>query len=322
MADPIVGYLAAEGFFTELAAELGDVRQVLGHLALCPGPPRPAAWARNVWLDPQPIRFSSISEAVRLLKALGRRWALYDEHLDRRGRAKLIQVRLPGPSLQPLVFGASLPASVPGSWALLDDTTLIASPRCSSPFAHGRIEFVEDKTGPPNRAYLKLWELFTVLQMQPKPGQVCLDLGASPGGWTWVLAQLGARVISVDKAPLARSVARLPGVEQRVGSAFGLQPGDVGPVDWLFCDVICYPQRLLALVARWLEAGLAANMVCTIKFQGQTDFGIIREFQSIPGSRLLHLCQNKHELTFIRLDSSLPSAGGPDWCSGLGPWHF
>ncbi|HDQ41460.1 MAG TPA: hypothetical protein ENN39_10600 [Desulfonatronum sp.] len=297
--DICTAYLAPDGFLPELVQELGCGVHTLGRLALCPGPPRPVAWAQNVWLNPRCIPFSSISEAVRLLKALGPRWTLYDEHLKRRGRARLIQERVPGPALKPLVFGAPPPNAALGSWTLLDETTLLASPACSSPFAHGRPVFSEDKTGPPNRAYLKLWELFTVLQARPGPGQVCLDLGASPGGWTWVLARLGARVISVDKAPLAPGVARLPGVEQRLGSAFGLRPGEAGPVDWLFCDVICYPERLLALARRWLDAGAAANMVCTVKFQGRTDLEIVRAFQAIAGSRLLHLHHNKHELTWF-----------------------
>ncbi len=298
LSGTLAAYLAPQGFLGELQQELDHAGQPLGRLVICSGPPRPVLWVRNVWLEPQRIRFSSISQAVRLLKALGTRWVLYDEHLERRGRARLIQERLREPDMKPLIFGAPLPRTGLGSWTLLDETTLLASPRCSSPFAHGQIAFVEDKTGPPNRAYLKLWELFTVLQTRPQPGQFCLDLGASPGGWTWVLANLGARVVCVDKAPLAPGVAGMPGVGQRPGSAFGLAPQDIGPVDWLFCDVICYPRRLLALVRRWLDAGLAANMVCTIKFQGQTDFETIRAFLAISGSKLLHLCQNKHELTW------------------------
>ena len=117
---------------------------------------------------------------------------------------------------------------------------------------------------PPSRAYLKLWELFTLLDQRPGRGDFCLDLGASPGGWTWVLQRLGAQVLSVDKAPLDPSVARLPNVEERHESAFALEPRSVGRVDWLFSDVICYPTRLLALVKKWLEAGTVRRFACTI----------------------------------------------------------
>jgi 23S rRNA (cytidine2498-2'-O)-methyltransferase len=116
-----------------------------------------------------------------------------------------------------------------------------------------------------------------------------------------VLGKLGARVLAIDKAPLDPSVLALPGVEQRQESAFALAPRDVGPVDWLFSDVICYPARLFALVEKFLAAGTVKNFVCTIKFQGETDFATQARFAAIPGSRLMHLHVNKHELTWVRL---------------------
>ena len=41
------------------------------------------------------------------------------------------------------------------------------------------------------------------------------------------------------------------------------------------------------------------NFVCTIKFQGETDHETARAFAAIPGASVLHLHQNKHELTFL-----------------------
>jgi 23S rRNA (cytidine2498-2'-O)-methyltransferase len=122
---------------------------------------------------------------------------------------------------------------------------VLASPHCSSPFPHGEARFVEDRTAP-SRAYLKLWELFTLIAQRPQPGELCVDMGSSPGGW--VLQGLGARVISVDKAPLDPTLAKLPGIAYQRQSAFALDPRTMGPVDWLFSDVICYPKRLLSLM--------------------------------------------------------------------------
>ena len=126
--------------------------------------------------------------------------------------------------------------------------------------------------------------------------------GASPGGWSWALQRLGARVISVDKAPLAPGIASLPNLEYRAVSAFALKPEEIGPVDWLLSDVVCYPARLLRVVRAWLDAGLARRFVCTIKFQAETDHAAARAFAAIPGSRLMHLFHNKHELTWAKLD--------------------
>lgn len=295
------GYLAPEGFLDELVTELDAVTAVHGRLVLAEGPPRPVAWVANVWRDPVRLPIRSIADGARSLRALQRNWALYSFRLHR--RASLIEARLPKVSAKPLVFPQAPPSAPLGSWTLLDENTVLAAARCSSPFPNGEARFVEDKRGPPNRAYLKLWEALTLIGRRPGPGDRCLDLGCSPGGWTWALAKLGARVVSVDKAPLDPRIARLPGVEFVQASAFALKPADIGPVDWLFSDVVCYPGRLYRLVTDWLDSGLCRNVVCTIKFQGATDFAAQARFARIPGARLLHLHHNKHELTWIRLES-------------------
>lgn len=292
-------YLAAEGFAAELDHELGGADARHGRLLIASGPPRPAAWAANVWLDPQEIPIASISDAATRLRAIQRNWAVYAPRLYR--RAMLIHEQLPTVSAKPLVFGTPPPAAPLGSWTLLDAGTMLAAPRCTSLFPNGEIHFVEDHTGPPSRAYLKLWEALTLIGRRPGPGEICLDLGSSPGGWSWALQRMGAQVISVDKAPLTPEIACLPGIEHRQQSAFGLDPLTVGPVDWLFSDVVCYPARLLALVERWLAAGNCRNFICTIKFQGATDHATTRHFAAIPGSQLRHLFHNKHELTWSKI---------------------
>jgi len=298
-SEHLTGYLAAEDFAAEVQQELGDLAvETHGRLVLANGPVRPVAWAANVWHDPVKIEIASIGDAAKKLRAIQRNWALYSAAHHR--RAALIEERLPKVSAKPLTFGDPQPTAPLGSWTLLDPNTLLAAARCSSAFPNGEVAFVEDRTVP-SRAYLKLWDAFTVLGVRPAPGEFCIDLGASPGGWTWVLQGLGARVLSIDKAPLDPAIARLPHVEQRQESAFALDPQSVGPVDWLFSDVICYPKRLLTTVKRWLEAGTARRFVCTVKFQGDTDFEAMREFAAIPGSRLLHLHHNKHELTWVKL---------------------
>ncbi|MEZ5225733.1 MAG: SAM-dependent methyltransferase [Acidimicrobiales bacterium] len=185
---------------------------------------------------------------------------------------------------------------------LLEPTLLLAAATCSDPFPNGAPRIDEQRVGPPSRAYLKLWEALARARRWPQAGEHCLDLGASPGGWTWLLAQTGAAVTAVDKAPLADDVARHPNVQWVQGSAFALEPRDQPVVDWLFSDIICYPGRLLQLVQRWIDAGAARNIVCTIKFQGATDHGVVADFAAIEGATVRHLHHNKHELTFTLLD--------------------
>lgn len=297
---PFTAYLAAEGTLSDLMRELGDdVTAVYDRLIVGKGSPRAAAWAANVWQDPRVLMIASIGDGVRQLKAIQRNWALLPFAHHR--RAALIEEQLPKVSSKPVVFGEPAPSAPLGSWTLLAPDLILASPTCSSAFRHGEPAFVENRDGPPNRAYLKLWEAFTVLGVRPGPGDVCLDLGACPGGWSWVLQGCGASVIAVDKAPLDLAIAALPRISVRQQSAFALEPSGVGHVDWLLSDIVCYPERLLRLVQRWLDAGFTGKCLCTLKFQGETDFAAMAAFAAIPGSRLLHLHHNKHELTWVRL---------------------
>jgi 23S rRNA (cytidine2498-2'-O)-methyltransferase len=296
-------YLAAEGFGAELAEELRlsgrRVAQWHGRLALSPDPPAPAAWALDVWTRPREVPAPSVKVAADALRAVQRNWAAYPFAHHR--RAALIAARLPPVKARPLTFPEPPPAGHLGAWTLLAPDRLLFSPTKASPFVGDGPVFVEDRHGPPSRAYLKLWEALTRLGRHPAPGETCLDLGAAPGGWSWALARLGVRVVAVDKAELAPEVAAMDSVSVRRESAFALDPAREAPVDWLFSDVICYPARLLGLVRRWIAAGTARHLVCTVKFQGETDHAVAADFAAIPGAVLFHGAHNRHELTFARL---------------------
>ena len=294
-------YLAAEGFREPLAEELERRGAAIlgwhGDLALSASPPVPAAWALNRWLAPQEIPIGSIGGAADALRGIQRNWASYQT--DHFRRAALIVARLPPLRARVLQFPQAAPTGHLGAWTLLAPDRMLVSPAQSSPFPNGAVSFAEDRTGPPSRAYLKLWEACTLMGAWPQPGERCLDLGAAPGGWTWAIATLGASVLAVDRAPLDAGVAAMPGVTTRQENAFAIDPADEAPVDWLFSDVIAYPQKLLAMVQAWIAAGRAARIICTLKFQGATDHESAEAFASIPGGQVLHLAHNKHELTFI-----------------------
>lgn len=297
-------YVAPEGYERQLATELRRKGQpVLWRRGRLFGTGREAAslsWVRNVWHSPVFLPVDSIGDAAAKLRAIQRNWSGVPHDFFR--RAALIQEKLPAIGRKPFIFGSPLPESPMGGWTLWDENTVLASARTASPFPNGEIRFEENTAGPPSRAYLKLWDAFTVLGRRPSPGDVCLDLGSAPGGWTWVLASLGARVFSLDKAELDMRVSSLPNVNHCAkSSAFGLEPHLAGKMDWLFCDVACYPARLWGMVERWLERGECANFICTVKFQGETDHDTADRFASVPGSRLPHLSHNKHELTWALL---------------------
>lgn len=258
-----------------------------------------SVWAQNTWYDVQEFKFESISQAAKYLRSIQRNWVLHPTRAHR--RAQLIHEQLPPIKAKAIEFLTPPPTAPLGSWTLLDESTMLFAAKCSSPYPNGEVHFIENRTDPPSRAYLKLWEFFTVTQKYPKPGERVLDLGSSPGGWTWVLDQLGCETISVDKAPLSPKMKMSERVHYMEESAFALDPKKVGPIDWLFSDIICYPERLLSLINNWMVNGDVRNFVCTIKFQGPDNHSAIGEFLKIPGSGVRHLYANKHELTWSKL---------------------
>lgn len=291
----MIGYLTNEQFLPELKAELKNIRATYGGLVLADGPVQSSVWAQNIWLNPEIITFESVSQAGKALKERGKLWALYS--FDQHRRGQLIQDQLLKAKPRVMEFLAPLPDMPIGAWTLIDKNTLIASSETNSLFPLGEVKFHEDKKNPPSRAYLKLWELFTVYGIKPAAGERVVDFGSCPGGWTWVLQQVGCHVVSIDRAPLEPHIAALPRVEFKKTNAFNVKPEDIGAIDWFFSDIICYPEKLLELVQTWQSSGLCRNFVCTIKFQGKTDFETLRKFQNLPNSHVQHLYHNKHEVT-------------------------
>jgi 23S rRNA (cytidine2498-2'-O)-methyltransferase len=309
-------YQTSPGRETDLAAELaeatpgGETRAdwVSDNLVYRANPPeRPLFWWRNLWKAPFVFSFSSISKAAAVLRSVQRNWACVP--LGHYGRARLIQDALPYITRKRRPLDYKVPLAPVGSWTLVGERTVLASADCASPFPGGIIEFEEDKEGPPSRAYLKLAEVFIRLGTRPFAGETCLDAGASPGGWTWMVmrgcrtvfpaAQSPLRVIAVDRAPLAPSVAAIPHVTFLRHDAFTLRPEDIGMIDWLLCDAACYPARLYRWIEKWLASGLCKNYICTIKMQDTGDMETARLFAAIPGGAVVHLYHNKHELTWM-----------------------
>lgn len=156
---------------------------------------------------------------------------------------------------------------------------------------------------PPSRAYQKLEEAFAWMGTTPRAGETCVDLGAAPGGWTATVVKQGARVVAVDRAPLAPALARHPLVASVIGNAFSYLPA--APVDWLVCDVVCEPPRSLALCDAWLSGGHCRNLVVTVKFKGRAGYGVLAELSALfarvrpAWARVKQLAHNKNEVTVM-----------------------
>lgn len=289
-------YIAHPDYLADLCEELSDVIEVHGNLVFSHHHCQPA-FAQDIWYNPQIITFESINQAAQHLKQHNLRW--FANPVEAVRRMTLIAEKLKIISIKKQPFPSLHAIPKISAFSLLDSNTLIYSTDRWKTLPNGEYHFEEDKINPPNRAYLKLWEAFSILNHYPQPGDKAIDLGASPGGWTYVMQSLGAHVLAVDKAPLDPRIAQLPRVNTLQESAFAVDPNTCEPVDWLICDVACYPERLYPLINKWIASKKVTHIIATIKLQGKTNFDVIRQFQAIKNSKVLHLFNNKHELTFF-----------------------
>ncbi len=291
-------YITKPEFQADLCGELDSVAAIIADLVFSAHKKPDVCFAQDIWLEPHIVKFNSISEAVNILRKAGKFWYLHP--VSHHGRAKLIAEQLR--KLPPLVRHFPVEADIPpiGGFTLLDQNTLVYSASRAKKWPMGTCLFIEDKINPPNRAYLKLWEAITLLDKQPQKGESALDLGASPGGWTYVMQSLGTTITGVDKALLDPKIAALPSVHFLQQSAFALDPATLDQTyDWVLSDIACYPDKAYALIMKWITSGKAKQMIFTIKLQGKVDLNIIKQFQAIPDSRTINLFYNKHEVTFF-----------------------
>jgi 23S rRNA (cytidine2498-2'-O)-methyltransferase len=296
-------FVAAEKYKEDLESEISfrkDLRLLKNeeNLYWVEGKRLKLWWPQWQLWNIQQHKFDSISQAVKFLKSIGRNWVNLDFKLHR--RSSLIQESLPKVKTPNFERGNVPELPQCGAWFLLDDQNLCYSLNISLPYRNGIIPVPEDRQAP-SRAFQKLDEVFIRIGQAPMKSERVIDLGSHPGGWTWVLSHLAREVVSVDTVPLDKKLDQLKNITFIKKDAFKLNPSDIGPVDWLFSDIICEPARLLTLVRQWNDMGLVKNFVCTIKFKGKVDFEILKQFSDFPNSEIFHLNANKHELTWAFL---------------------
>ena len=239
------GFLVGETLAAPTAASVaGAVRRALDRA----GAPQP--WALDAWVPDSDAgnRLSNAAAALEALDpaALGR-WA---QHRVANARAAFAenglyaQVCLTSPDHAAVGagFARDAPSLAPG----------------------GRLR-VHVPEAAPSRAAMKLVEALTWLDRAPEPGDLCVDLGAAPGGWTWVLLERRARVIAVDPARLAHSLDGKKGLLHLRADAFRFTPDETDPADWLFCDMAWRPLEAAGLLAKWARRKWARLLVANIK---------------------------------------------------------
>ncbi|GAB3744508.1 23S rRNA (cytidine(2498)-2'-O)-methyltransferase RlmM [Lysobacter olei] len=121
----------------------------------------------------------------------------------------------------------------------------------------------------PSRSALKLEEaLLTLLDDSERKrllrdGMRGADLGAAPGGWTWVLMRHGLHVTSVDNGPLRPHLLDSGKVEHLRADGFHWQPK--APLDWMVCDMVEQPRRVAERMATWMREGWCRHAIFNLK---------------------------------------------------------
>jgi 23S rRNA (cytidine2498-2'-O)-methyltransferase len=141
-------------------------------------------------------------------------------------------------------------------------------PHDSAPWPMG-IPRLKLHTEAPSRSALKLEEaLLTLLTADERArllreGMRAADLGAAPGGWTWVLTRHKLHVTAIDNGPLRPHVMETGLVQHLRADGFSWHPSK--PLDWMVCDMVEQPSRVAARMAEWFREGWCRHAIFNLK---------------------------------------------------------
>ncbi|HVJ36509.1 MAG TPA: 23S rRNA (cytidine(2498)-2'-O)-methyltransferase RlmM [Stenotrophomonas sp.] len=228
-------------------------------------------------IDPRD-RITPVLEALVTVPQATRFGDLWVEHPDSDAAKPLAGLaRSFGNALRPALRKAGLLTDKPQPrlprlhLCFLDgDHLLLASaePTDSAPWPLGipRLKLLPDA---PSRSALKLEEaLMTLLtpeerQRLVQPGMRAADLGAAPGGWTWVLTREHLHVTSVDNGPLREHVLDTGLVEHLRADGFHWRPEK--SLDWMVCDMVEQPRRVAERMGEWFAQGWCRHAIFNLK---------------------------------------------------------
>lgn len=144
----------------------------------------------------------------------------------------------------------------------------IGDPTDSAPWPLGipRLRMHPDA---PSRSALKLEEALLVLlgpgerERLLREGMQAADLGAAPGGWSWVLARHGLMVTAVDNGPMREELLAGGRVRHLREDGFRWQPRQ--QLDWMVCDMVEQPRRVTSRMAEWFANDWCRRAVFNLK---------------------------------------------------------
>jgi len=93
-----------------------------------------------------------------------------------------------------------------------------------------------------SRAYFKLKEALLWSGISVKPGDVCAEVGAAPGGASQLLLEMGAHVIGIDPAEMEQEILDHENFTHIRRRSNEVKKRDLSQVKWLTADVNAAPQ--------------------------------------------------------------------------------
>lgn len=153
--------------------------------------------------------------------------------------------------------------------------------RNHSPYFMGipRLKFPPEA---PSRSTLKLEEaILTFIPREEESkrlseGMIGVDLGACPGGWSYQLVKRGLFVYAVDHGKMAASLHDTGRIEHCPEDGFKFQPPKRKKADWLVCDMVEQPGRIVALIGKWLVNEWCRETIFNLKLPMKKRYAEVR----------------------------------------------
>jgi len=164
----------------------------------------------------------------------------------------------------------------------------------------------------PSRSTLKLDEAIETLMSNKQKrdafrlGNVGVDLGAAPGGWTFQLVERGIQVTAIDNGPMDKKLMATEQVVHLRENAFTWVPEK--PVKVLVCDMVEKPSLVANLIATWLEEKHTEHAIFNLKLPMKKRFQEVADCIGLICERLedaeidyfwqaKHLYHDREEIT-------------------------
>ncbi len=205
-----------------------------------------------------------------------------------------------------------------------DEVVLASAIRSVSNPWPGGVARLKMPRAAPSRSTLKLDEAFALMldDKQRKAwlrrGMRAVDLGAAPGGWSWQLVNRGIHVTAIDNGPMKGDLLNSGLLVHQRADGFTWRPPQ--PMDWLVCDMVAKPARVVERIAYWLDQGWCDRALFNLKLPMQRRYAswtTLQQQLSKQCKRALrisarHLYHDREEITVLAWsEEKLPRAFAP-----------